>query len=209
MLSHRLHSLAKYHTDEESIWDIGCDHGLLGLSFAPNKYAKFIHLVDPSIEVIKTLENRLKDSYITKPSNIKVVHEFGQNIRLDKSKKIIFIAGMGGKEMELIIQNLIPQMLPDDCLVLSPHRNFLALRSFLEKTDLGLYDESVIKEDGLFYQVICLRKSSVLPKIGPFGVNIWKGSVGEEYRQHILKTFSIHQDRSSRGLVAYLERLSP
>ncbi len=155
------------------------------------------------------MENKLVDSYITTPSKIKVHHNLGQEIRLDNFKKIIFIAGMGGKEMELIIQSLIPQMRPDDSLVLSPHRNFLSLRSFLEKTDLGLFEESVIKEDGLFYQVICLRKSSVLPKIAPFGDNIWKGSIGEEYRQHILRTFSIHQDRSSKGLVAYLEQLSP
>jgi len=165
--------------------------------------------VDPSIKVINVLETKLKDSYITFPSKIYIHHKFGQDIELDKTKKIIFIAGMGGKEIEQIIRNLIPQMDEGDSLVLSPHRNFLALRSFIESTELGLFDELVIKEDELFYQVICLIKSSHLPKITPFGGKIWKGIAGEEYRQHILRTFSIHQDQASRGLIAYLEQLSP
>ena len=208
LLSQRLYSLARYHSDHESVWDIGCDHGLLGLSFCHTKHVKVIHLVDPSIKVIKVLEAKVKDSYITNPVKICIQHEFGQRIKLDNEKKIIFIAGMGGKEIELIARHLIPQMHEGDSLVVSPHRNFLALRSFLGSTELGLFDELVIKEDELFYQVICLIKSSHLPKITRFGDKIWKGIDGEEYRQHILRTFSIHQDQASRELVSHLEQLS-
>jgi tRNA A22 N-methylase len=115
---------------------------------------------------------------------------------------------MGGKEIGEIITNLLPQLSPEDRLVISPHRNILELRKQLHLTDLKLVDEIVLKEDGQFYQIICLSKSAKGPQVSLYGTKIWEGGIGEDYRQHQIGTFSNHQDKASRDFVAHLKQLS-
>lgn len=203
-MSIRLKTLAGFYQHSHSIWDIGCDHGILGLSFVDRDSVKSIHLVDPSIDVINVLKKKLIDSYITKSHLIKVLHQKGQEIILNPESKTIFVAGMGGKEIEQIVQNLIPQMRRDDLLVLSPHRNILELRRSLHHSELGLMKEISLKEDGQFYQIICLSKSEDLPKTPLYGENVWRGEVGEEYREHLKQTFKHHQDPLSKAFVEFL-----
>ena len=190
------------------MWDIGCDHGLLGLSFVDREDIVSVNLVDPSEKVIDVLKNKLKDSYITRRVKINVLKEKGQNLTVGKEKKIIFIAGMGGKEMSFIIQNLTPQLTYQDLLVLSPHRNILELRKQLHESGLGLLKELTIKEDGQFYQILCLSKSLEYPPPSLYGEEVWMGETGTEYRHHILKSFSGHKDTNSKGLVSYLRNIS-
>ena len=190
------------------MWDIGCDHGQLGLSFRDRDDIASINLVDPSEKVIDVLKKKLEGSYITKSIQINIFKEKGQNLKVDEHKKIIFIAGMGGKEMGFIIQNLAPQITFQDRLVLSPHRNILDLRKQLHESELGLLKELTIKEDGQFYQILCLCKSLDLPRISLYGEGVWTGETGKEYRHHILKSYSGHNDTNSKGLVSYLRNIS-
>ncbi len=180
----------------------------MGLSFIDQPAVKQIHLVDPSEDVIKVLKNKLIDSYITKKEFVSVHKLKGQEIILNPESKIIFIAGMGGKEIGEIITHLLPQLSPEDRLVISPHRNILELRKQLHLSDLNLVDETVLKEEGQFYQIICLSKSSIGPKVSLYGSKIWDGVSGKEYRQHQIRTFINHQDQASRDFVAHLKQLS-
>jgi len=132
----------------------------------------------------------------------------GQDLILDQQKKIIFIAGMGGKEIQGIVTHLLPQLTEADSLVVSPHRNILELRGYLREADLGLVGEVVIKEDSQFYQVCHIKKDLTSPRVSLFGTQIWQSEVGEEYRRHILKSFIHHQDSLSKALVAHLRGLS-
>ncbi len=158
--------------------------------------------------MIDVLKSKLVDSYITKRLKINVFKEKGQNLRVSKEKKIIYIAGMGGKEMGFIIQNLIPQLTNQDLLVISPHRNILELRKQLHESELGLFKELTIKEEGQFYQILCLSKSLEYPPSSLYGEEVWMGETGTEYRHHILKSFSDHKDPNSKGLVSYLRNIS-
>ena len=167
-----------------------------------------IHLVDPSLEVIKALNTKLIDSYITKKEFIKVHHKKGQEILLDFEKKIVFIAGMGGKEIQEIMKSLLPQLSPADRVVISPHRNILELRKYLNGSEFKLIDEVTIIEDGQYYQVLCLETAAGLPQVSLYGDKVWQGLVGEEYRQHQIRAFSLHQDEASKAFVAYLGQLS-
>ncbi len=115
---------------------------------------------------------------------------------------------MGGKEIQQIIQNLIPQMTPNDRLIISPHRNILDLRKYLHESELGETDEICLKEDGQFYQIISLVKSVEFPKVSLYGDKIWKTEVGREYREHQLRTFGHHQDGASKAYFSYLGQLS-
>jgi tRNA A22 N-methylase len=132
----------------------------------------------------------------------------GQDVLLNPESKTIFIAGMGGKEMGEIIQNLIPQLSSADRLVISPHRNILELRQYLNATELGLLNEVVINDEGQYYQILCLVKSADYPKVPLFGSKIWKDATGIAYRDQQLRTLGIHQDELSKAYIAYLTLLN-
>ena len=160
--------------------------------------------MDPSHDVIKVLKEKVTASYITRKDLIKIHMKRGQDVILGPNSKTVFIAGIGGNEIGGIIQNLIPQLTPADRLVISPHRNILELRQYLNSTELGLVNEVVIKEEGQFYQILCLVKSSEYPSVPLYGTKLWQGAMGVEYRGHQIRTFGIHQDELSKAYIAYL-----
>lgn len=208
-LSKRLSFLrASADTTAPSIWDIGCDHGFLGLSFIDETRVNTINLVDPSERVIEVLKAKLVDSYITIPEKIKIHHKKGQQITLDSNAKTIFIAGMGGKEIIEIMSTITPQLTSNDLLVISPHRKFLLVREWLKSSELRLKDEKVILEEGTFYPVLTLKKDPSLPEISRYGGHIWSNEEGKAYLQHELRTYARHKDMASQDYLAYLRSLA-
>lgn len=206
-LSERLKSIRHFHTNQRNIWDIGCDHGLLGLSFEASDVDS-IHLVDPSKPVIDTLVNKLKDSYITK-GKVFITHKEGQSLIIDSLSNCIFIAGMGGKEIGEIILHLMPQLDESSRIVISPHRKILELRKLLNKLPLSLIEEKVMIEDDQYYQILCLSPKEGGEKVSLYGEELWNSETGENYRQHQIKFFTPHQDLASQNYVSYLSGLNP
>ena len=204
-LSERLKSLRKYHHKQPQIRDIGCDHGLLGMSFYDNEEVKRIHLVDPSAAVIERLKTNYKDSYITDGKLI-IIHSKGQNIKIDTLSNCIFIAGMGGKEMGEIIDHILPQLDPDSQLVISPHRKILELREKLKHMPVSLVTEEVIHDENQFYQIMVLRPGSG-EKVSSFGEELWKSEVGEMYRLQQLNIYGPHKDNISIRYLEYLKNM--
>lgn len=204
-LSHRLNSLANFYHQHSEVWDIGCDHGLLGLSFSQALSVKSIYLVDPSDLVVEQLHLKLKDSHIPNETLLNIIKSKGQNLKLTANSKCIFIAGMGGEEIIEIIKNLIPQMSADDRLVLSPHRKVLELRLMLSESKLGLVGELAVEENNQFYQLFALELRPELPKISPYGTDLWRSETGLRYLEKERRNFMIHQDAQSIHYVRYLE----
>lgn len=206
-LSIRLQSLRNKYQNERSIWDIGCDHGLLGLSFACEPSVEAIHLVDPSSAVINQLQKTI-DSYITK-TRIFIHHSHGQKVELGEGDHLIFIAGMGGKEIREILESLKPQLSPPSRIIISPHRNILELRKFLNSSRYRLESESVLLDGEQFYQIIALSLDASLPEVGLYGSSLWSGEWGKAYREHQLRFFGAHRDELSRMYCNFLETLNP
>src|SRR5690606_4311997 len=104
-----------------------------------------IHLVDPSALVIQTLKKKLLDSDIPREEIIQIHHQRGQELTLRPDiSKCLFIAGMGGKEIQEILQNLLPQLGAADRVVISPHRKILELRNYLHTSEFGLISEETL-----------------------------------------------------------------
>lgn len=204
-LSRRLKTLRNYHSEQKIIWDIGCDHGQLGLSFLESTVTE-INLVDPSELVIKSLYTLPIDAYIQK-GILKIHYKEGQKLNIDSINNLIFIAGMGGKEIGEIIVSLIPQLDDSSQFVISPHRKILELRSLLHSLPLSLISEQVIFEDGQFYQVLVLRPGRSGEKVSLYGEKMWEGPEGREYLAHQLKVYKSHRDSGSQAYFDYLMSL--
>jgi tRNA A22 N-methylase len=207
-LGNRLNLLASFSGQAESVWDIGCDHGLLGLSYLPYPLIKEIHLVDPSGHVMKSLKEKLKDAYITKTPQIHLHQKKGQEIKLNQKSKTIFIAGMGGREIHEILGALENQVTSLDRIIISPHRWVFELRKELSTSDFRLFDETIAFESGHFYQILCLIKTPELAPVHPFGNKLWSSPNGRSYRDHLIKGLYHHRDALSRDLVDFLRHLS-
>lgn len=203
-LSKRLQLIHSHYSGQKHIWDIGCDHGLLGLSFQGYPEVESLHFVDPSGPVIDKLKTKLKDSYITKKPFF-IHHQEGQSLIIESHSNCIFIAGMGGKEIEGIIQGLLPQLDESSQFVISPHRKILELRQSLSSLPVVLLKEELILEDGQFYQVISLKKGTGA-RVSLYGEAIWEGETGEKYREHQLNYLSLHRDVASQEYSNWLNR---
>jgi tRNA (adenine22-N1)-methyltransferase len=207
-LSHRLNRLRSFFPGQGNVWDIGCDHAQLGLSFL-NDPVDSIHLVDSSAPVVANLQhvlNKINDaSYITK-RNIFITYGRGQDLKVKAKQNTFFIAGMGGKEIGEIVTALLPQLDETSRFVISPHRKILELRTRLGHLPLSLAHEEVIAEDNQFYQILVLTPGAG-PGVHPFGERIWTGATGEEYCSHQLRFFDAHRDEASRAFVRYLKTL--
>lgn len=206
-LSIRLDYLASFHQGEEFIYDIGCDHGLLGLRFLSNPNIKEIHLSDPnpySIDII----SKTVDADIPEHICLSLMKERGENIKITSSNSLVFIAGMGGKTIVDILKAWSEEnILNCRSLVLSPHRNQFELRDFLIKKNLSLISESVIYEGNQFYEVIVVSKAQKGRDVSIYGKDLWKGEVGAKYLAHQKKFLAKHQDSRSREFLNYLNSL--
>lgn len=202
----RLEALAQHHRKEKHIWDIGCDHGFLGRSFVENAHVQSINFVDPSAPVIQQLKKSL-DSYISK-GKFHIEQNEGQRILLYPESNLVFIAGMGGKEIQDILQAHSHQAVKETRWVISPHRNILELRRYLKNSQYRLEKEMLVEEAGRFYQVITLNRHPSSPAVHEFGSDIWQGSLGESYRNQQIAHFKQHRDELSMSYCQYLLALS-
>lgn len=200
-LSERLATFASFYRGQDIIWDVGCDHGHLGLSFFKGESSPTIHLVDPAAPVIRKLREKVSDSYIPL---ISIFHQEGQEIKLDPHRShFIFIAGMGGLEIIDILRQVLPQLKSADELLISPHNKVLDVRSFLAESGPILLREGVLKEGGIWYPYFHLGLSGRV--ISQYGDQIFEGESGRAYREHLLEKLSRHRDEESLRYLNFLK----
>lgn len=187
------------------MWDIGCDHGKLGLSFVNHAGVSEVHLVDPSEPVIETLKKTVA-AYTPVENSLKihVHHSPGQNIKLSPSPQSLFIAGMGGMEILEILKSLKPQ-LREARVILSPHRNMLELREFLRSENFTMEDEALVFEDGRFYPVLVTGLNPKYPRASLYGEMIWNHELASDYQQKELKHYSAYKVPRCEAYCEYLK----
>lgn len=212
-LSKRLHSLISMIQPPgqgSTLWDIGCDHGQLGLA-APffHREIEQVNLVDPSELVIDQLKKAI-EAHIPKPLfKISIEKKNGENLSINTSKNIFIIAGMGGKTIREILECLAPQAREDDQFLISPNRDILKMREFLLKGTWYLLEERLVEENNQFYQQLSLRRGPGPRKVSLYGEDFWQNGVGERYRTRLLRDLQTHQDPASLEYLGFLRSLSP
>ena len=207
-LSFRLAELASYYQSEEYIYDIGCDHGLLGLSFKSNPKVKGIYLIDPNPYSVDIISKTL-DADITEPSFIYPMKINGEETKISDPNSLVFIAGMGGKTIINILKSWPSEnLLNCSQIVLSPHRNLLELRSYLHQENFKLVGERVLTENNQFYEVLSVTKSKNNgPRVSLYGEELWERPGSANYLKHQLGYLEYHRDSQSLAYLNYLKQL--
>lgn len=204
-LSHRLQTIHDHTPLHPHIYDVGCDHGELGLSFQIYPEVHTIHLVDPSSAVIEGLKEKMSGSDI--PKQVAVSKKKANQIEIKTKKNSIILCGFGGTQISEGIKHLKTQLDEESVFVLSPHRHVLQLREWLAKGTFDLLLDMMILEDNQFYPllVVANRKGR---RVHPFGEkDLWHSPVGAEYREQLLGVLKRHQNPRDQRFFQYLESL--
>ena len=126
------------------LWDIGCDHGLLGLVAVDEGRADRACLVDPAPHAINALRAtlsspRLSEWWEKHHKRVEIILAQGEDLS-NRIRGTVVIAGMGGESMVGILKVIKNSNL----LLLNPLSHFKELETFLDAKGLRYRIKEVV-----------------------------------------------------------------
>ena len=156
-LSKRLEIIASI-VPKSVVADIGSDHGKLMIElFNSGKITKGYAVENkkgPYSRLVKALE---EEGIIDN-----VVPMLSDGIsELPKCVTTVVIAGMGGKLIVNILKKDLSKLENVQTLVIDAHSNLPYVREEISKLGFQIAEEIIVKEDGIFYEIIKFVKSAI------------------------------------------------
>jgi len=203
-LSKRLQQIDRMISKKyDHIWDCCCDHGLLGMSLLDQNAAAMIHFVDVVEQLMADLESQLLKSYTehnkaTLNSKWKVHCLGAEKIPIQNSgNNLIIIAGIGGDLLIEIVESiLVKHPFQNLEFLLCPVHHNYKVRKALRNMGLGLVDESLVKENKRFYEILHTSTNSKQP-ISEVGSQMWDFSRQDD--QDYLNQTIAHYERMKKS----------
>ncbi len=134
-----------------NIADIGADHGNLAIELA--KISKQVFATEYHSAPFLRLQQKIDQENV---DNIIVLQGDGFNPLPKQTIDLAIVAGMGGK----IISDMIARFPNIATLILAPQNNSAIVRSALKKYNYQIIKEIILKEKGLYYNIIKAIKSN-------------------------------------------------
>lgn len=155
-LSLRLQTIFDMVAIDSIVADVGSDHGKLIISL----YQKGIISHGYAIENKKGPFDRLKKAIESEGCIDNIVPLFSDGITdLPTCVDTVVIAGMGGKTIIDILKAHPNKLSNVQTLIIDGHSCLPLLRDEITKMGYNISDEKIIKEDGVFYEIIKFNKS--------------------------------------------------
>lgn len=156
-LSVRLQTIANLIPKNQVVADVGCDHGKILEYALRHKDAIFVYGSDISAKSVQKttqlLTNKKFDNFVTLQSD-----GFEQYNIADKANiTVAVIAGMGGREIIHILQELLQakeQFGALQKMILQPQNSTKSLRVFLQENNFKIEYDKKIKDKHMFYDVL-------------------------------------------------------
>ena len=151
-LTNRLRTLTEYVDKGMRVADVGCDHGYVPIYLIQENIASYALAMDINKDPLTKASNnarahKVNDKFETRLSNGLVELKSGE-------VDCVIIAGMGGKLIESILQRDAKKLQSYKRLILSPHKDIQAVREKLSELNIPIVNESMLYEDGHFYNFI-------------------------------------------------------
>ncbi len=167
MLTKRLEAIFKYINKEDTVADIGTDHGYLLKA-----------CLDSGLSFVQGVENK-KGPYLRAESNLidylndkKAILTLSDGLSLlDSRINTVVIAGMGGELIRDIINDNLNKAKNLNKLILEPNIKSYELRQFLNTHNFEILDEEVVIDNDKYYEIIITKfnnNSKVLTDIECF-----------------------------------------
>ena len=169
--------------------DIGCDHALLSIYLVKEKgLSKAVASDNKSGPLKKAKENV---NFYKVSDKVKLVNAEGLD-SYTKGIDTITISGMGGLNINKILDDNKEYLKNIDTLILSPNNYSLAVKRKLIKFGYHIEDEVLVKEKNIIYEILVFKKgrkyySHTIVFLGPI-LMTKKDNLTKEYYQNILVT---------------------
>lgn len=151
MKSKRIKEIAHLVPISEQVWDLCCDHGLIGLEVF-EKQKCCIHLLDQVPSIMNKLKIKIKHP------NISLLCENAKNYKFPSGEKQSYIiAGIGAFTALDIIENIYKSNKDEHYLICSVHSNIAEFRKRL--IHYKPIKEKLIEDSGKIYELCLLRSS--------------------------------------------------
>jgi len=142
--------------------DIGCDHGRISAALIDEKRAKHVFACDISEQSLQKTKKLILEQQIT---GITPLVSNGLSALENKKVDCIVITGMGGLLIRDILAGSLGAARTAQKLVLGPQGNECELRTFLYENGFFIQDETIVRDDRHYYQVIVAKRGEQpLPK---------------------------------------------
>ncbi|MGH1461834.1 MAG: tRNA (adenine(22)-N(1))-methyltransferase TrmK [Neptuniibacter sp.] len=183
----------------DRIWDCCCDHGQIGIALLRSDAAATVHFVDIVPSLIDTLQTKLTEEFPLSGNDWKVHCADLNKLKLPvgDTKNLIIIAGVGGDLTITLVQNFLLNNSNHNLeFILCPVRHNFKVRQAMKELNLGLINESLVFEKGLFYEVMHIT-SGADKTIKTTGSIMWDFSDSDH--QRYLEQNIEHYQRASRS----------
>jgi tRNA (adenine22-N1)-methyltransferase len=177
--------------DTEVVWDLCCDHGLIGQQFLKTKKVKFVDQV-PCIT--ERLKQNIKATDI--PPSYSVITSSATQVdyKIPNSSTFI-IAGVGAVLGIEILNQIEKSLKPNDSCLVSVHKNNLLMRRHLIRNNFKVVIEKLVEDNSQFYEMLLVSKS-VGHKITEIGDSMWNDCSPELKKSYIDHQISFYGTKS-------------
>lgn len=181
----------------DSVWDLGCDHGRLGMAVLESGRAPAVTFVDRLARITDPLQHRLT-AYSA--HGYRVLTEDARDLMLpDTGRHLLVLAGVGDELMVAILEALAGQAVAErfDWL-LSPANNDFEVRNYLRRAGYGLLAEGLVIERGRGYEWLRLsRDRQRAPRPVPNPAGFWDARRADH--RALLERRVRHGERQLKG----------
>lgn len=181
--------------------DIGCDHGRISAALIDEKRAKHVFACDISEQSLQKTKKLISEQQM---AGITPLVSNGLSALENRKVECFVITGMGGLLIRDILAAGLETARTAQELVLGPQGNECELRTFLYENDFFVQDETIVREDRHYYQVIVAKRGRrPLPKeiylyFGYYPV-IRKDPLQKEFLQSRLWELEMIIDEAKKG----------
>ncbi len=156
VLSERLKHVALLAGSGNSLADIGCDHGYLGIWLVRNKLFEHVIAMDLREGPLNAARHNVEEEGLSDFIECRL------SDGCDKLKKgeaqVLNFAGMGGPLMISLLERNMELTRSMDRLVLQPQSEIPDVRQWLKANGFSIVDEDIVCEDGKFYPMMAAVK---------------------------------------------------
>lgn len=154
-LDGRLKAIVELISDEKTIVDVGCDHGLIPNYLIENNLAKKIYASDISKDSLQ------KNIELTQKFNNqdKIISVLGDGLKpfYDTDFDAVIIAGMGGELISKIIKDSF-ETIKNRTLILQPMTAVVELREYLAENGFKIIEEKIVKVSKKYYEIFKVKR---------------------------------------------------
>ena len=135
--------------------DIGCDHALLSIYLVKEKGIKKAVASDNKSGPLKKAKENVK--FYKVKDKVELIEGEGLN-SYKEGIDTITISGMGGLNINRILENNKSYLKNINTIILSPNNYSIAVKRKLIKLGYYISDEKLVKENNIIYQILVFKK---------------------------------------------------